>query len=234
MTVALDAAISGTANNGTTVTATGVACSSADTRLIAFVSLQLAAGPPPTTILHNSVAMTALGNHKDTLGGGIYNISAWYLDNPSVGTFNTVASWTGSTSGAGICSVPVSGCDLTRAPVIGTGADGNSTSASCLVTGAGSNDLQLAGVITTEIVSITAAGTGQSAISATPAMPRININGATSFSADFITAGNSGNFIWTIPSAVWSAIGLTLFGAVTGPIVPGARQTFVNTDYFQY
>lgn len=214
--VQLDAAITGTSNNGTTVTATGVVVSAAATRLIAFVGFALAGGAPPSSVLHNSIAMTLLGSHTDTLGGGIYNISAWYLDNPSVGTFNTVATWGSSTSGAGIASIPVENCDMARIPQIGTGNDGNSTTPATAAPGsAGSFDMQLAGVFTPK-VAITSAGAPQSVVSAAPALPRTSINGIYSFSADFVTPGNPGNFSWTIVSGIWTAIGVTLYG----PSVP--------------
>lgn len=211
MAVSLDAAITGSANNGTTVTAASVICSALDTRLIAFIGLHLAAGGPPTGVLHNSIAMTFLGSHTDTLGGGIYNISAWYLDNPSVGTFNTVASWTGSTSAAGIVSLPVQGCDLARLPAIGVGTDGNSTAPACSITGAGGTDMQLAGVFNSN-TTIATAGANQAVISATPTLPKNAINGINSFSADFITPGNPGNFLWSMTSGVWTCIPLNLYG----------------------
>jgi hypothetical protein len=233
MAVALDSGISGIATSGTTVTATSVIVSAADTRLITFVALELAAGPPPTTVLHNSVGMTLLGSHTDTLGGGIYNISAWYLNNPSVGTFNTVASWTGSATGAGIVSVPITGSDLTRAPVIGTGTDGNSTSAACSVSGAAAGDMQLAAFIASNgATSVTEAGTGQSVITAAPTLPRLNINAACTFSASQIAGSNAGNFVWTIPVAVWSAIGLKIFAAggapMTGALTGGLTHTLTQ------
>lgn len=221
--VLLDAAITGTANNGTSVTATSVIVSALATRLISFVGLHLSGGVPPTTNLHNSVAMTLLGSHTDTLGGGIYNISAWYLDNPSVGTFNTVAAWTGSTSGAGIVSIPVENCDLTRIPLIGTGTDGNSTTPACTAPGSASAiDMQLAGVFVNK-TAISTAGANQSVVSAAPALPRVSINGLDSFSTDFITPGNPGNFSWSNASGIWTSIALTLF-APGGAILMGQNQ----------
>ena len=86
--------------------------------------------------------------------------------------------------------------------------------------------MQLAGLITSNATtSVTEAGTGQTIITAVPALPRLNINAANSFSASQIAGSNAGNFAWTIPSSVWSAIALSIFAPPAG----GAAMTAAVT-----
>jgi hypothetical protein len=181
--------------------------------------------PIPTGVARNSLAFTQVANQTDTHGGGgIFNASWWYLDNPTVGTFNTVVTWVNSTSGAGACAIPLTNVDLSRPPICGAGNDAINSSASCVVS-ATNNDLQL-GMVHARSTTMVSAGAPQSVVSAAPALPRLSINGLNAFSVDVITAGNPGNFAWTTTSGIWVALGITVYGQASGT-GPSARCIYI-------
>lgn len=201
-----------TANNlgGTALT---FACTtvSADTRLLVLVGKSVAASPP-TGVTYNGVALTSDGNAQ-----GGFNLSVWHLDNPPAGTFNVVVTIPAGTT-TGLIAIPLRGTDSTRAPVLGTLSTASSTSASCSVTGATANDLQIAQCMA-HGATFTSAGAPQAVVPASPTIPLLNINGLYSFSVDYITPGSAGNFAWTVTSGSWLAQGVTIYGSSTQQIL---------------
>lgn len=194
----------------------------ADTMLLVAAGNDTSNGPP-TSVTYNAVALTSLGPYNPIAG---MNLSWWYLNNPSVGAFNVIASgWPTNTTGFGAIAIPLQGADLSRAPLLGTGANGVSTSPACSVSGGGANDLQLASVIGRS-TTCSSAGAPQGVVVSSPTMPILSINSLDSFSSDSITLGSAGNFAWTIASGTWVCQGVTIFS------LPPTTYSLESHEYF--
>lgn len=167
----------------------------------------------------NSIGMTNVGGKTD-INSGIIGASFWYLDNPTVGTFNEVVSAASSFSALGYCVAAIAGADMTQAPIIGTGSAANNTAGACTVSGGGANDIYL-GCFMTENPTVSGPGGAQVNIQTQTAL---NTNGA--LSADYILGSSAGNFSWTITSNIWAAIGCLVKGITPGA-GPAARCIYV-------
>lgn len=175
----------------------------------------------PTTITSvtcGGVNMTQLGSVSNT---GNFESSIWGLASPGTGTKTilvtqaiattfqgaTGLSFTGASGGPGL--VVSNSSTTTQAPNVSP-------------TGGGSNDIYVA-TTHTFATSITSSGSNQTARETI-----VNIDGATSISADTIPGSFAGNFAWTDGSGAsngWTAIGVVLLGSAGASPPPGSIIT---------
>lgn len=183
-------------------------CGASDTRLVVLVGTDVSPGSAPSSVTYNGVGMTSSGSYADTVNGQ-KTVSIWYMNNPPTGSSLAVlVTQALSVTGLGLCAVSMSGVDLTRAPVFGTGSSATSTAASCAVSGGGTGDMQVA--ICSARATTTLANNGGGNQLNLALLNGINTNDAVS--ADNILGVNAGNFAWTLQSSGnWAAVGATIF-----------------------
>lgn len=184
-------------------------CASADNCLIVLVGTDtVTAAAAPTGVTYNGVALTSLGSLSFT-NNYRGNVSAWYLMSPPTGSSYSVSiAFANTETGFGACAIPLSGVDTSTVPTIATN-HATSAAASVSVTGAGVNDVQMAqcfirstSLVSSQTAHLIAAVNG--------------INSLDGFSADYIPGASAGNFAWTLTSGDWLALGVTVYGVVTG------------------
>lgn len=193
-------------SSGTGPQGFNVTCATTDNFLLVFVGLDSSGGVPPTGITYNGVALTQIGNisRVSNMSG---NVSAWYLNTPTTGSALSLSvAWTGGSTGIGICAIPMSGVGISIAPTFASGA-ATTAAGAVSVTGAGSNDMQVAACFIRS-TSLVSAGAPQTHV----ITPVNGINGLDGFAVDSIVGASAGNFAWTLTSGDWIALGVTVFG----------------------
>jgi len=182
-------------------------CGASDNRLLVLAAVWSATLTPPTVSTYNSVALTYLGSGND---GNVSTVFWYYMNSPSTGAAHSVLiTFGGSISASLVVAIPISGVDLTRAPVLGVNSGDSSYSSStdtCTTTGGGANDLYVAGTMAGQ--SLTSTGSTQSPVIAN----QNGINGNVSGACASIPGSSAGNFGWSLSApSEWDALGVTVY-----------------------
>lgn len=186
-------------------------CAASDNLLLVCVGTDQNSAAAPTSVTYNGVAMTAVpsGSEDNT-----QEVVTWfYMNNPPTGSAHPIlATYAANYNACVILGIPMSGVNLAAAPVAGTGTSGiPSASIACSAPSPDANSIAFGATQNRGTTQIPG-GAPQTNVIA----PLNNINAGISYACSYILGPNPANFTWTITSANWSAIGVTVQGTSSG------------------
>lgn len=135
-----------------------VSVASNETGILAIITVQDSnhANYPVTGISRNSQAFTKIAHYEPA---GNVRIEAWYITNPSIGTYNTTVNTTGGLGETTATFYPVSGADVDAFVDDYDGGSGNGTPGAVSLTTTVDDGLIIHGIVAEAV--ITAVGSGQ-------------------------------------------------------------------------